>query len=481
MLKLTELAQRLDFQIGDLTVSPARRLLEGPGGTRHLEPRVMMVFLFLLEREGHVVTRAELFDECWAGAPVGDDSLNRVIAGIRQHAEAVATRSFTIETVPRTGYIFTVLRCDADEAVPNQPAPSLEEAVERAYDCWRMGLPQPDWGEIAQLRSALGGSRRDARAWGILALLLRKGAEYAGAAECADLVRECEAAARRALAIAPSEANARVALAGLVPLYGNWTGVREQLLAIIVDHPGNVPARHDLAMLEMATGRPSAAVPILEALLEQDRFAPILRYKRMYHLWSLGRIADLDRIAAENLQLWPRHPAIWSAHFWTLVFTGRAAQALRFAHDETHLHGIPAPVLGFLRRTAQVLAAKHDGTDDRGAVGSHVREALETAGRGPAQAIAGIHALLALDAVDETFEAAYGYYLGRGTGASPMRRNDADPPITDQHRRLTQPLFVPEGRKLHFDPRFLPLCEDIGLVAYWDRFELTPDFLARRP
>jgi hypothetical protein len=343
-----------------------------------------------------------------------------------------------------------------------------------------MGLPQPDWGEIAQLRAALTGHQADSRGWGMLALLLRKGAEYAGAAECADLVRECEAAARKAFAIDPTEPNARVALAGLVPLFGNWSGVREQLLDVIASHPDNVPARHDLAMLEMATGRPSAAVPILEALLEQDRFAPILRYKRMYHLWSLGRIADLDRIAAENLQLWPRHPAIWSAHFWTLLFTGRAVQALRFAHDETHLQGIPAPVLDFLRRTADVVAAKQNGAGSTAGLRSHIREALDVAARGPAQAIAAIHALLALDAVDETFEAAYAYYLGRGSGGSPMRRNDADPPITDQHRRLTQPLFVPEGRKLHGDPRFLPLCADIGLVAYWDRFALTPDFRAQR-
>ena len=38
MLKLRDMAARSDFRIGPLSVSPSRRLVEGPRGTAILEP-----------------------------------------------------------------------------------------------------------------------------------------------------------------------------------------------------------------------------------------------------------------------------------------------------------------------------------------------------------------------------------------------------------------------------------------------------------
>jgi TolB-like protein len=107
MLKLRDLAIRSDFRIGPMSVSPSRRMVEGPRGAISLQPLVMQVFLRLLDSEGHVVTRDELFDECWGGAIVGDDSLNRAIAGVRRIANDAAPGLFEIETIPRTGYRLT--------------------------------------------------------------------------------------------------------------------------------------------------------------------------------------------------------------------------------------------------------------------------------------------------------------------------------------------------------------------------------------
>src|SRR5690242_10463686 len=104
MLKLSDLALRPDIQIGPMLVSPSRRQIEGPGGHVHVEPLIMQVFLLLLDAEGRVVTRTELFDQCWGGVIVGDDSLNRAIAKVRRTATQVAPRLLEIETIPRTGY-----------------------------------------------------------------------------------------------------------------------------------------------------------------------------------------------------------------------------------------------------------------------------------------------------------------------------------------------------------------------------------------
>lgn len=119
MLKLTDLAQRPDFKAGPFTVSPARRIVQGPAGEAHLEPLIMHVFLLLLDARGEVVTRAELFDQCWGGVMVGDASLNRIIARVRKIAERTGPGLFAVETIPRTGYRLTgAILGDASAATP---------------------------------------------------------------------------------------------------------------------------------------------------------------------------------------------------------------------------------------------------------------------------------------------------------------------------------------------------------------------------
>src|SRR5947209_6853022 len=107
LLTTAELAGLPDFTLGLAAVSPSSRTIIGPGGTADVEPRVMQVLLVLADAAGHVVTRATLFERCWGGVYVGDDSLNRAIGSVRKLAAEIAGGSFEIETVPRTGYRLT--------------------------------------------------------------------------------------------------------------------------------------------------------------------------------------------------------------------------------------------------------------------------------------------------------------------------------------------------------------------------------------
>src|SRR6478672_10288425 len=102
MLKPADLASRPDLQLGPLTNSPSRRAVKGPAGEGHLEPRVMQIFMLLLESGGRVVTRSEMFEQCWGTAMVGDDNINRAIAAIRRIVDEVAPCAFEVETIPRT-------------------------------------------------------------------------------------------------------------------------------------------------------------------------------------------------------------------------------------------------------------------------------------------------------------------------------------------------------------------------------------------
>ena len=443
----------------------------------------MLVFLRLLEARGVEVTRKELFDECWGGAAVGDDSLNRAVAGARQMANAVGSSAVAIETIPRVGYRLELAPAVEVTVVEDHRVTAVaevENAIEGAYDCWRLGLPTPDHHALEVLESVLAKDQRNAAAWGMYALLLRKAVEYAGPDDCAIFVRKCEQAARKSIALTDAQPDALVALAGIMPIFGNWQQARVELLEVLRGEVDHVPAAHDIAILEMSTGRPSAARPIIGDLIARDPLAATFYYKRMYHLWTVGELGDLDTVASRALQLWPRHPAIWSARLWTLIFTHRAGQALCFLEDETARPQMPPELLDMLRQTVR-LAAEHQagGPWDPAARAHTIASAQAAASRGPAQAVAALICLCALEAVDEAFEIAYGYYLGRGTAVVPLRHSSGDPSITDQHRRVTQPLFIPSAEALRQDSRFLPLCEEIGLVAYWERFGLTPDFFAR--
>jgi len=104
VLKPSDLAERSDFRQGPLNISPGRRLVEGPAGKLHVEPLVMRVFLTLLDAGGAVVTRETLFDQCWGGVVIGDDSLNRSITMVRRMASSACPGIFEIENIPRTGY-----------------------------------------------------------------------------------------------------------------------------------------------------------------------------------------------------------------------------------------------------------------------------------------------------------------------------------------------------------------------------------------
>lgn len=451
--------------LGDVSLDISRRLLTGPHGTpKRLQPQEAAVLSMLVEHTGTVVSRASIFARCWGQAPVGDDSLNRIVSRLRRGLAAVGSRRLEIETVPGSGYVFTVAGpVEARRAVPD------------AIDCWRMGLPVADGAAIELLETSLAANPQNASGWGWLAILHCKAAEYCAADECSLHILGCDRAAREALALDSEEAQARIALARLVPIFGNWSAIRGELEAILFNSPDNPVARHEMAVLEMATGRPSAAVPLIAGLVAEHRHAPLFLYKRMYHLWTLGEIGECESTALAALQLWPRHPAIWLARFWILMFTGRADNASRLvAADERP--ALPSVALEFLAETARIAALASSSAERE----AHVRRCLAYARMGPANAVAALQALCALSEIDPAFAVARGYYMGEGAPASQARPEPGGLSVPDQHRRVTQLLFIPALRQMRDDRRFAMLCEDIGLSQYWRKNSILPDFLAER-
>jgi len=112
---IIDLAREARFSLGAVEVRPSTREVVSDGQSQILEPRIMQVLVALARRRGEVVSRDELIASCWAGRTVGEDAINRCIAGIRRLAEAHG--SFTLETVPRVGY-----RLLSGEAAPEPAA-----------------------------------------------------------------------------------------------------------------------------------------------------------------------------------------------------------------------------------------------------------------------------------------------------------------------------------------------------------------------
>jgi len=188
----------------------------------------------------------------------------------------------------------------------------------------------------------------------------------------------------------------------------------------------------------------------------------------------VGDLAGLDDVGDRAIQLWPSHPAVWMARYWTYAHTGRCHAALSMLDDADTRPRMPEPAIRLLR--LPVVAYIEGGT---AAIDEAARVCVTFGAGGPAQAISAFQGLGLLGRVDDLFEVAYAYYVREGPGPVPLRRTNDEPSINDQHRRVTQALFTPALAAMREDqPRFVELCERMGLAAYWEATGLSPDFLA---
>jgi hypothetical protein len=86
--------------------------------------------------------------------------------------------------------------------------------------------------------------------------------------------------------------------------------------------------------------------------------------------------------------------------------------------------------------------------------------------------------LCALGQTDAAFEVTDGYLLWRGKVVSTGQADSRA--VNDYNRRMTQWLFTPPVAVMRADPRFLQLCEEFGLVAYWRARGVKPDYQRTR-
>ncbi len=516
----TDLAVRASFALGTATVSPSTCAISGPAGSATVEPRVMQVLVALADAHGRVVTRSALVDDCWNGRFVGDDAVNRAIMEVRRALRSVAPDSIALTTIPKVGW---QLIGDAPVAVngcadapmsaeaPSDPARSgttrrrvltggalLAAAAAGGVALWR-SRPDPSATRVAllversqvALREAVPGGAQQAVALlkeaqaiapadvgvrGKLALAWAQAAEEAGPAAAAAAVAACQQTAQDTLQADPRQPDALAALATVMPIYGDWLAAEKRLRSVLAVDAGHEVTTAALGVLLMSTGRVAVAAATSATLLEQFPLSPVYHYRRTYHLWTLGKLGDMDRVADRALELWPRHVGVWMARMWTLGYTGRGNQALALIRDIDARPPLPPPFVDMLTATMMALATGAP-TDIAQAIA--VNRAVGE--RGPTFAVATIQHLSALGAIDAAFDLANAYLLRGGPLSVNLRHTAAEPSINDQRHRKTMMLWLPATRALRADARFLLLCRDMGMTRYWQAAGVKPDYLGRSP
>lgn len=495
------------FSVGAANVVPSTRTVTGPGGSVHVEPRIMQVLVVLAQAEGAVVTREELFGRCWGGVYVGDDSLNRAVAGVRKLGAGAGGGTFHVETVPRTGYrldgavVWTEpdsqeVERAADGGVSRRwliggmaaaaglttiglwrgreaPDPA-SPLVEQAGVALRSGSAEGQKKALSLLEQATTRFPDSAAAWGALALTRARIDEHA-ITKITQPAAKVDEAATRALQLEPENADAKAARAIVIPYYGDWLGAEQRFDSFLAAHPDHEPIHDSRAFLLGAVGRMKQSA--------RDRFANLpavstdadYNYRSVYCHWFLGQIAQAAQAAARGLAMWPGNAGNWFARLWVLAGTGRFERALDQIADDRQRPQVPPPMVATLSASLRAALSK-----DRADIAAATRQIMAGVTRSVAGVINATMLLNLLQATDEVFALAEAYYLESGPIRAAMTTPPGEPLIPDQRRRKTNMLFTPLAAPMQQDERFMPLMQAIGLTDYWRQRGISPDFLAGR-
>ena len=503
LLTAFDLAAWPEFNLGLAAVNPSTRIITGPGGTADVEPRIMQVLVVLAEAGGKVVTRETLFERCWGGVYVGDASLNRAIGALRKLAANIAAASFEIETIPRTGYRLVVRAgggepadCPPDDRFDRRSVMAMSGAGAAALTLagagyWWMrrnradpqvaaliangrqilieGWPGAEKQAVETLDKAVALEPDNAEAWGLLAYALASSGsgEESGAA-----VAAADRAARKALAIDPTEPNALTALTTFQRGMLDWASREDEYRRILAIDPANVLTIGHLATLLHGVGRSRDSYAMGERANAIAPMSPDLQFRRAMRLWIIGRVADADRVSNRSMELWPSHRLVRLGRLLIYAFTGRPRAALALVDDEQASPRLLSPAAASVwhasltaldRPTASAVAAARDAN-------------LAGSKTTPAIAANAILILSALGDVDAAFEVANGFLLGRGSVIVRPTPTSKVPSVNGAGWRNTFGLFTPATKAMRVDARFGPLCDELGLTEYWRKRGVRPDY-----
>ncbi|HEY8550484.1 MAG TPA: DPP IV N-terminal domain-containing protein [Vicinamibacterales bacterium] len=142
------------YEFGPFVLDPAEGRLSRDGEVIRLTPRLLALLTVLVERQGRLVEKAELFDRVWGGTFVSEANITVQMSRLRRLLGEDEAHPL-IETVPTRGYRFLmpvkVVFVDHDRTIDLQ-LPPLEVGDAPA----REDAPARDGGEVGSQKSEVG-------------------------------------------------------------------------------------------------------------------------------------------------------------------------------------------------------------------------------------------------------------------------------------------------------------------------------------
>ena len=105
------------FELGDWEVRPNNNELVAGRETRHLEPMVMDLLVFMAARAPDVVSKNDIIDSVWEGRFISEGTMTNTIAELRRVLGDDARSPRYIETIPKRGYRL-VAKIRGADAIP---------------------------------------------------------------------------------------------------------------------------------------------------------------------------------------------------------------------------------------------------------------------------------------------------------------------------------------------------------------------------
>jgi DNA-binding winged helix-turn-helix (wHTH) protein/TolB-like protein len=117
----------LTIDTGRLKVLPQQGQLEAGTQSLRLGPVNMRVLVSLIEADGVVVSREELFERVWPNQVISDETLTKCISEIRLALAKLSPDRKFIETIPKKGYRW-LQETDSGGSPPDQPAAVIKKS-----------------------------------------------------------------------------------------------------------------------------------------------------------------------------------------------------------------------------------------------------------------------------------------------------------------------------------------------------------------
>ena len=323
----------------------------------------------------------------------------------------------------------------------------------------RVGAAAADWlnpADAALLREAIGRAPRFAQAWSAMAMAKAVEAnsqpslEHFGA-----LAAEATKAAQTALSLDPKSGSAHAALSLLLPMCGAFAEREDLLARARAASPEDDFILFQSSLSTMRTGRISDAFAFATRARQLNPLNPHATFWHAFMLFHVGRQQEAFDVWELGRARWPDHPGMASVAMFYAATAGEWERVDRlYSHARERGKSGNIAAVDLLRRRP-----------------AEARETLLREAHRQAASVgmvllnqAGLMAFMGY--VDDVYEL---------LADAPLERLFmAGDPLSEATGGI-YPLFDAQNVNLRVDPRFVGLCNRLGLCSYWVKSDRWPD------